>query len=77
MLRWMATTLVGHMVYYAFLMTLTVTPVMLYLDYSEGYLTASWAVFVCFIGILVGAFAGIFCWYTIQQPLLKRKEGRY
>jgi hypothetical protein len=76
-LKWMATTLTGHMVLYMLAMSIVPIPVFMYLNYSQGTLTFTWATFIVIIGLIAGAALGVFCWYTIQLPFINRRNGKF
>lgn len=44
-LKWMATTLKGHMVLFGLVWLLVMSPVFIGLNYSEGDLTLTWALY--------------------------------
>ena len=74
--KWTGSTLIGNVVLAEIFASLPFFLVFTGLNYSEGMLTLSWALYVAFISIIVGIVGGILVWYFVTLPQLeKRKRG--
>jgi hypothetical protein len=71
--QWAGTSLVGHLALYQMAFAVPIAATFLYLNYSDGTLTATWAVRIVVVSCVVGALVAASIWYTITSPLLKRR----
>jgi hypothetical protein len=73
LLNWLATSLVGHVVFYQLIFTVPVAATFLYLSYSDGTLTAAWAGYTVIVSAVFALVVAAGIWYTITSPRLKRR----
>jgi len=75
--RWLATTLHGHIVLYGGGWSIVMIPTFLIMNYMEGTLTLKWALFIILTCPLFGILGGVFMWFFVMKPLLRRRtEGK-
>ena len=69
-----STSLVGNVVLAELFGMVPVFLVFSVLFYSEGTLTADWAIYMALLCALGGVIGGILIWFTIIKPLKKGRE---
>jgi hypothetical protein len=73
---WAARSLKGNLMIGLILFGLTMTLLGIHLNFTEGTLTGSWALYCVFYGELAGAVSGLLLWYTFTRPLLQKNAGK-
>jgi hypothetical protein len=74
--KWASTSLIGHVVLFELTFSIPMSFLMIYLNYVEGTLTASWALWLFFVSALLGSVGAGAIWYTITLPLIKRQKRK-
>lgn len=74
--RWVRSSLIGHVVFYGLLWAIVMSSVFNWLNYSEGAVTLSWALFSVLVCAVVGAIIGALGWWGITQPMQRRRQMR-
>jgi hypothetical protein len=72
-LKWMGTSLIGHVFFYELIFAVPIMGTFLYLNYSDGTLTATWAVHIMLVSFVFGAMVAAGIWYVITLPQIKRR----
>ncbi len=70
--RWVAGTLVGHLLGIAVVFSVPLLVWFLIQNYTDGTLTASFLVRFIVIDFLLGAVVATVCWYSITLPIIKK-----
>ena len=73
LLKRAGTSLWGHVIFYEVVFSLPIAATFLYLNYSDGTLTTSWAGHIAIVSAAFGAMVAVGIWYTITLPRLKRR----
>lgn len=74
--RWGSFSLPGHIALFEIFLGMPLFLTFSWLNYSEGTLTAGWAVYVAFICSVAGFVSAVLIWYAISLPLIKSRGGR-
>lgn len=75
-LKWASTSLIGNIVLLELFAGMPLFIAFLYLNYSEGTLTMTWGLLIAVVSGLIGVAGGLFSWFTVAQPLIKRRESK-
>jgi len=75
-LRWVGTSLFGHVLFYGSLFTLALSTTFIYLNYVQQTLTLGWAIYVVLVCVILGAVCGLLIWSTITLPRIRRRDRK-
>jgi hypothetical protein len=71
-IRWCARSLKGHLVLFGFTFGVVMSAVFLWLNWTQGTLTVSWALLVVGYSFVGGVIGGALVWYRITRPRMLR-----
>jgi hypothetical protein len=74
--KWASFSLLGHIALIELFFSLPAFLVFLDLNYDQGTLTLSWALYIALIAALLGVVGAALVWYTISLPLIKQRKDR-
>lgn len=74
--KWGSSSLLGHIVLSEVFFTTPLSIMFFYSNYTEGELTVSWALYIAFMGALLGVVGAMLLWYLVSLPLIKERGGR-
>ena len=72
-IRWVCSTLVGHIILIGGAFTIVESVVFMILESSDGTLTGGRALRLVVISLPLGIACGVACWFAITRPMLRRK----
>ena len=72
-LKWVGTSLIGHVLFYQLILAIPILATFLYLTYSDGTLTAAWSVYIVVVSAVFGVMVAAGIWYMITLPQIKRR----
>jgi hypothetical protein len=73
-LIWAATSLTGHVVFFELIFAIPMAIIFTYLNYIQGTLTVSWAIWIVGLSAAVSIIISILIWTTITMPRIKRRD---
>jgi hypothetical protein len=71
-LRWVNSTLLGHIAYYGSIFTVAFSVSSIYQNFTQHTLTLSRALFIVVGCAVVGVACAIIIWFAISLPRMKR-----
>jgi hypothetical protein len=74
--KWARTSLIGTIVVFELFLSIPMTILGLFLNYSEGTLTFAWAIWVLYVCAVGGAVLAVVIRYAVVLPHVKRRENR-
>jgi protein-S-isoprenylcysteine O-methyltransferase Ste14 len=73
-LKWVSRSLIGQVVLCQTMFSASLLALFLGLNYEQGTLTASWALWILIVTVFAGILAAILLWHTMTLPLIKRQQ---
>ncbi len=73
LLKRVGTSLWGHVLFYQVVFSVPIAVTFLYLNYSDGTLTAAWAGHIAIVSVVSGVTLALGFWYAITLPRLRRR----
>jgi len=75
-MKWMASSLSGHIVLSEIIFGLPMLAFFLYQDSWQGTLTVAWVAYLATFIIAMSAALGTLIWFTVSAPMIKGRKDK-